>query len=219
VALGLPTELSSVVGQDRTDGDPEPIVEGQHAIVHEVAGRDRHLRGVDLGEGEGARHVDDDLDVDLAHTLERAPAERVLVKQLARPRGYLGLAPGLVTGSTLTVRRRLGDIRLYPQRPSPTRGPSNWTEGAVISATATFPAAYDFAARVVYEDLQRRTHSTRFDTPRDHTILAALRGGYGQGMTQAMVVRRLSRDLYCFQRGPLGWHRRGRNPTHQPLDE
>jgi hypothetical protein len=46
--------------------------------------RHRHLRGVDLGEGEGAEHVDDDLDVDFADALQRAPVERVLVEQLAR---------------------------------------------------------------------------------------------------------------------------------------
>jgi hypothetical protein len=51
--------------------------------VQEVAGRDRHLRRVDLGEGKGARDVDDDLHVDLPDAFQRAPVKRFLIEQLA----------------------------------------------------------------------------------------------------------------------------------------
>jgi hypothetical protein len=41
------------------------------------------LRSVDLGEGERAEDIYDDLHVDLADPFERAPLEGVLVQQLA----------------------------------------------------------------------------------------------------------------------------------------
>jgi hypothetical protein len=62
------------------------LVEGQDTVVEEVARGDRHLRRVDLREGEGARHVDDDLHVDLADALQRTPVKRVLIEQFAGPR-------------------------------------------------------------------------------------------------------------------------------------
>jgi hypothetical protein len=49
------------------------LIEGQDAIVEQIGGGNRHLGGVDLGEGERAEDIDDDLNVDLAHALERAP--------------------------------------------------------------------------------------------------------------------------------------------------
>jgi hypothetical protein len=45
----------------------------------------RHLRGIDLREGEGAEDVDHNLDVDLADAPERAPVERVLVAAFHLP--------------------------------------------------------------------------------------------------------------------------------------
>jgi hypothetical protein len=56
-------------GEDGIDGDAQRFVEGQDAVVQQIAARHRHLRGVDLGEGEGAKGVDNDLDVDLADAL------------------------------------------------------------------------------------------------------------------------------------------------------
>jgi hypothetical protein len=53
------------------------LVERQHAVVEQIARRHRHLRRVDLGEAERAEHVDNDLHVDLADPLERAPVKRV----------------------------------------------------------------------------------------------------------------------------------------------
>jgi hypothetical protein len=81
---GLP-QLAAVVREHGFDGEGELLVEGQDAVVQQIAGGDRHLRGVDLREGHRARDVDDDLHVDLADALEHAPEERVLVEQLAWP--------------------------------------------------------------------------------------------------------------------------------------
>jgi hypothetical protein len=80
VALRLAAEVAAIVGQHRADGDAEVLVEGQDAIVQQIARRDRHLRRVDLREGEGAGDVEDDLYVDLADALQRAPVKRVLIE-------------------------------------------------------------------------------------------------------------------------------------------
>ena len=39
VALGLAAELATVVGEHGADGDANVLVEGQHAVVHQVARR------------------------------------------------------------------------------------------------------------------------------------------------------------------------------------
>lgn len=62
MGLGLPVELAAVIGQDSLDGDTEGIVERQHAVVDQIGRRDRDLRGVDLGEGQGTGALDHDLD-------------------------------------------------------------------------------------------------------------------------------------------------------------
>ena len=59
--LGLAAELAAVVGEDGLHRDAECFVEGQHAIVEGVRCGDRHLAGVDLGEGQRAEGIDDDL--------------------------------------------------------------------------------------------------------------------------------------------------------------
>ena len=87
MALWLAAELPAVVREDGAHGYAQGLVEGLHAAVQQVARGDRHLRGEDLGEGQGAEHVHEYLDVDLAHTLEAAPVERVLVEELAGPAG------------------------------------------------------------------------------------------------------------------------------------
>jgi hypothetical protein len=69
VLIGPPAVLSAIVREDRADGHAQRLVEGQDAVVEQVAGGHRHLRGVDLREGEGAEDVDDDLDVDFADAL------------------------------------------------------------------------------------------------------------------------------------------------------
>ena len=84
MALGLATELASVVGEDRSDLDAQGLIERKHPLVEQITRRDRHLRRVDLREGKRAEDVDHDLDVDLAHALQRPPVERVLVQQLPR---------------------------------------------------------------------------------------------------------------------------------------
>lgn len=61
-------------------------MEWQYAVVQEVAGRDGHLRGVHLGEGDGTRHIDENLDIHFAHALERAPVESFLIQELSRVR-------------------------------------------------------------------------------------------------------------------------------------
>ena len=81
--LRTSAELASVVGEDRSDRDAQGFVEGQDAIVEQIARGDRHLGVVDLGEGERAEDIDDDLHVDLADALERAPVEGVLIEQFA----------------------------------------------------------------------------------------------------------------------------------------
>src|SRR5262249_1052782 len=93
-ALGA-AEFAPVVSQDRPDRHPEGLIEGQDARVEEVARSHRHLRGVDLGEGERAEDIDDDLDVDLADALQGASGEGVLVEELAGARGFHVAAPEL----------------------------------------------------------------------------------------------------------------------------
>ena len=83
MALGSATELSSVVGEDRPDGDAQLFVEGKDTVVEQIACSDGHLGVVDLGEGERAEDINDDLDVDLSDAFERAPVEGVLVEQFA----------------------------------------------------------------------------------------------------------------------------------------
>jgi len=81
-------ELPPVVGEDGPDGDAQLFVEGQHAVVEQIAGGDRHLRVVDLGKRQRAEDVNNDLDVDLADALQGSPVEGVLAEQLARPGGF-----------------------------------------------------------------------------------------------------------------------------------
>ncbi len=76
------TEFAAVVREDGADRDAERLVEREHAIVEEIARRHRHLRGIDLGEGQGAEDVDDDLDVDLPDAPERAREDGVLIQRL-----------------------------------------------------------------------------------------------------------------------------------------
>jgi hypothetical protein len=83
--FGLAAELAAVVGDHGADGNPQMLLETQHAVVQQVAGRDWHLRRVDLREGEGARAVGDDLHVDLADALEGAPVKRVLIPLCSSP--------------------------------------------------------------------------------------------------------------------------------------
>lgn len=84
MALGFSAELSTVIGQDSLDIYPEGFVEGQYAVVGQLCGGYRHLRGVDLGEGQRAEGVYDDLYVDLAYSLEGSPVERVLIEEFSR---------------------------------------------------------------------------------------------------------------------------------------
>lgn len=83
VLFRVSTELASVVGQHRSYGHSQGLVEGQDPVVEQVTGRDRHLGVVDLGEGQRAEGVDDDLDVDLADALQGAPVEGVLIQELS----------------------------------------------------------------------------------------------------------------------------------------
>jgi hypothetical protein len=49
-------------------GTPTLFVEGQDAIVEQIARCDGHLGVVNLGEGKGTENIDDDLHVDFADT-------------------------------------------------------------------------------------------------------------------------------------------------------
>jgi len=88
VLLGSATELASVVSEDGPDRDAQFFVERQDTIVEQIAFGNRHLGVVDLGEGERAEDIDDDLHIDLADTFERTPVEGVLIKQFAGARGF-----------------------------------------------------------------------------------------------------------------------------------
>ena len=69
--LGTATELAAVVGEDGLDRDADGFVEGQDPAVEQVGSRGRHLfspRGVNLGEGQRAEGVDNDLGVDLPNS-------------------------------------------------------------------------------------------------------------------------------------------------------
>lgn len=83
MVFGSTTELTSVVGEDGPDGDAQFFVEGQDTVVEQIACRDGHLGVVDLGEGERAEDIDDDLHVDFADAFERTPIEGVLIEQFA----------------------------------------------------------------------------------------------------------------------------------------
>lgn len=52
MALLDATELPAIVGEDRADLHAQSFIERQYAIVEQVRGSHRHLRGVHLGEGE-----------------------------------------------------------------------------------------------------------------------------------------------------------------------
>lgn len=84
MTLDSSAELPTVVGQDSLDLYSESFVKGQHAVVEQLCGGNRHLRGVDLGEGQRAEGVYDDLHVDLAHSLEGSPVESVLIEEFSR---------------------------------------------------------------------------------------------------------------------------------------
>lgn len=71
----LAAELPAVVGEDGLHRHAQGIVEGQHPLIEQIAGRDRHLRAVALGEGERAEGIDHHLHIDLAHPLQGAPVE------------------------------------------------------------------------------------------------------------------------------------------------
>lgn len=93
-------EFTTVVFEHGSDGDAKVLVEGQHPVVHEVAGRDRHVRRVDFGEGERARDVDDDLTstYTLPAPFSLPPVECVLVERLAGT-GRLYLREQFTNGS------------------------------------------------------------------------------------------------------------------------
>ena len=80
VAFVDAAELATVVREHCADFHSECFVERQDAIAEQISGSDWHLGGVDLCKGQRAEHIDDDLHVHLANTLERAPVERVLVQ-------------------------------------------------------------------------------------------------------------------------------------------
>lgn len=88
VRFGLAAELAAIVGEHGPYRDVEGFVERQDALVKRIGGGDGHLAGIDLGEGQGAEGIDDDLHIDLADTLERAPAKRVLAEQFAGRGGF-----------------------------------------------------------------------------------------------------------------------------------
>lgn len=60
-------------------GSTERLMERQRPVVDQTSSRDRHLRGLDLGKGQGLERIDQDLGVDLADPFELAPEEGVLV--------------------------------------------------------------------------------------------------------------------------------------------
>ena len=83
MVFGSTTEFASIVGENRINRDAQLFVERQDAIVEQIACSDGHLGVVDLGEGERAEDIDDDLDVNLADAFERTPLESVLIEQFA----------------------------------------------------------------------------------------------------------------------------------------
>lgn len=85
--LRLAAALPAVVGQDGLHRHVDGVVEGQHPLVEQVAGRHRHLRAVALGKGQRAEGIDHHLDIDLADALQGAPVEGVLIEQFAGRRG------------------------------------------------------------------------------------------------------------------------------------
>lgn len=74
VLFGRPANSpAAAVVEHRLHRDAERLVEGQHAVIERLAGRDRYLPG--LGEGQRAGGIDDDLDMDLPEALENTPVE------------------------------------------------------------------------------------------------------------------------------------------------
>jgi hypothetical protein len=73
VHLRTSAELAFVVGENRPDRNAQGLVERKDPVIEQIARGDQHYRVVELGEGDRAEGVDDDLDVDLAHYLKRPP--------------------------------------------------------------------------------------------------------------------------------------------------
>ena len=69
--------LAAVVAEYRLHLRDVHLEEGQHVVVQDLNGGHRHLRCVEPGPDEAAEAVQDGLDVDLAHALQRTGEEGV----------------------------------------------------------------------------------------------------------------------------------------------
>lgn len=100
------------------------LEEGQHVVIQDLNGGHRHLRGVEPGPDEAAEGVQHGLDVDLAHTRQRAGREGIDGYKFASgidldvPVGVLGVEA--LQRLVLLVRQLdlpLPDRLLQPQQP------------------------------------------------------------------------------------------------------
>ena len=83
VDLRMSAELAPVVGEDRPEWNPQRLVERKDPVIEQIARGDRHLRVVELSEGDGTEDVHDDLDIDLADALQSSQVEGILVQEFA----------------------------------------------------------------------------------------------------------------------------------------
>ena len=76
----------TVIRQERVDRDLALGVEWNDVVVKQRDAVRRQLQGCEIAERIRAERIDDFLYADFADALEMADLERVLAKQLARPR-------------------------------------------------------------------------------------------------------------------------------------
>ena len=83
VAVGPPAELAAIVAEHGLDPRTSGLERGQHFVVERLHGGDGQLVGVEPAPSVARAAVDDRLQVDAAHALERADHEGIDGDQLA----------------------------------------------------------------------------------------------------------------------------------------
>ena len=153
VVVRASAELAPVVGEDGLDGDLEFLEEGQDVVVEEVDGGQRHLGGVEAGEGVAGMAVDGGLGVDAPDALEMADMESVHGEQRAgvwgvdvalaelgveafqQPDLFVGELDGAFAGVLLEAKESVvfgEQVVAFPDAPDPARGDSDLAKGEFL---------------------------------------------------------------------------------------
>ena len=96
------TELTAVVREHRCDLGVVRFKGRNHVVVHDVHGGHRQFGGVEPPPGVAGEAIDDGLQIDLAHALERADKEGVHGHQIA---GVVGLDMALAELGTEPLKQ------------------------------------------------------------------------------------------------------------------